>query len=295
MRYFLGRFFSLLFVSTFTLALPLQVQAEQLLLPELEGLSKEQQNRAIDLIKGVATNVLLHEAGHMLIFELSLPVIGREEEEVDTFATITMLNRRDKLFDKALMDSTTLWLLSSEAARAAGVDAPFWDEHTADEDRGYSTVCLMFGRDPEEFKAFADSIGLPEGRRENCSYEYETAVNGWDTILKNYEIRDGPHAKFEEVYEPAVSEDLRPYAEFLKDSDLLSVLQTTIAQKYKLLPGIKLRSASCGESNAFWISEKREILFCHEFIRFHASLLSTDLSRRSEQDIGTSGNVILRK
>ncbi|MGL4490242.1 MAG: DUF4344 domain-containing metallopeptidase [Rhizobiaceae bacterium] len=285
----LGKFISISAMIMSLFGFP--AKAQESLLPELAGLGSVQQKEAIAFIKGVVTAVLLHEAGHMLIHEFSLPVIGREEEEVDTFATVTLLRRKDDAFDQALMDSTIAWLLSSEAARAAGVEVPFWDDHAADEDRGYSTACLIYGREPKNFKAFADLVGLPQGRRENCSYEYETAVNGWDTILKRYESSGSTSSGFKVVYEAATSEDLRPYAEFVEEDDLFAVLETLIGQKYKLLPGITLRASSCGKSNAYWSSRRREILLCHELVRFHATLLSSKLSWSEQQETATRGNL----
>jgi hypothetical protein len=259
-----------------------QALAKERTLPEFSGLNQAQKEKAIAFIDGATTSVLFHEAGHLMVHEFSLPLIGLEEDEVDVFATTTLLQLNDKKFDQALIDTANAWFLWSEAAQAAGVEAPFWTEHSASEDRGYSTVCLMFGRDAKIFKDVADSVGLPEGRRENCAYEYETAVNAWRTILEPYKSSNVQQSNFEIVYDEPNSEDMADYAEFFRNSKLLETLETTIASKYKFIKGIKLRAASCGTANAYWDQQKREVLFCYEMTRFFASLLSSELATQSD-------------
>ena len=46
---------------------------------------------ALCFIVGNMLFVLLHEIGHVLITELGLPVLGREEDAADAYATVTIL------------------------------------------------------------------------------------------------------------------------------------------------------------------------------------------------------------
>src|SRR6476660_4158442 len=73
----------------------------------------EQQRR--DLIEFVAGNVIfatVHEVGHMLISEMALPVLGREEDAADAFAVITGLNLGNTFSDRVLTASAHGWFMS---------------------------------------------------------------------------------------------------------------------------------------------------------------------------------------
>lgn len=247
--------------------------AESGLPKEFEGLTEEQQDEAVEFMVGNAIFVLFHEAGHMLVSELGLPVLGKEEDAVDTLSAITLLEPVDETLDKALTDSADGWFLSDEVAQAAGAEYAFWDEHSLDQQRAYSMVCMMVGQDAERFKDFADQVELPQDRRDRCADDYQNALDSWNASLEDALITDGSESKFEIIYDEATGE-LAPYAELVKAADLLGVLQEGIGKRYKLEPGITLRGASCGEPNAFWDAEKRQVTFCYELAQFHAGLLA---------------------
>jgi len=58
-----------------------------------------------DRVEFVASNVIfatIHEVGHMLIAEMGLPVLGREEDAADAFATLHRPQTRRSLFRRDL-------------------------------------------------------------------------------------------------------------------------------------------------------------------------------------------------
>jgi hypothetical protein len=59
--------------------------------PRLKGLSEQQLIDRVEFVLGNTLFILLHEMGHVHFSEMKLPVLGREEDEADTFAAITML------------------------------------------------------------------------------------------------------------------------------------------------------------------------------------------------------------
>ena len=248
---------------------------------EFEGLTEVQQEEAVEFIIGNAIFVLFHEAGHMLISELGLPVLGKEEDAVDTLSAIILLEPKDETLDKALTDSADGWFLADAAAQEAGSDYAFWDEHSLDQQRAYAMVCMMVGQDAEGFKDFADSVDLPATRREKCVSEYESALESWNVLLEDALINDDSETKFDISYDDVPEGELATYAELVKASDLLGVLQEGIGKRYKLEPGIKLRAASCGEPNAFWDGEARQIIFCYELAQFHAGLLAKHFAQEA--------------
>lgn len=267
---------------TSTLLASLQANAETSLPKEFEGLTEDQQTEAVEFIFGNAIFVMFHEAGHMLVSELELPVLGKEEDAVDTLSSIILLEAKDETLDKALTDSADGWFLSDRAAQEAGNDYAFWDEHSLDQQRAYSMVCMMVGNDAQGFKEFADQVELPAERRESCADEYQSALASWTGVLAPHLITNGSASKFEIIYDDPATDDVAPYAELIKDTDLLSIIQTAIGDTYQIPEGIVIRGKSCGEPNAFWDSNTRELTFCYELAQFHAGLLAAHFAAEKE-------------
>src|SRR5437016_3311471 len=59
--------------------------------PRLRSLNERQRIERVEFVVGNTLFALLHEIGHVVIAELNLPLLGREEEAADTYATIRML------------------------------------------------------------------------------------------------------------------------------------------------------------------------------------------------------------
>ena len=57
----------------------------------LKNLSEKQQIDRVEFVVGNTLFLLLHEMVHVLIVEMRLPVLGREEDAADTFAVLAML------------------------------------------------------------------------------------------------------------------------------------------------------------------------------------------------------------
>lgn len=96
--------------------------------PALEEVEKQQ---AID---GAIAHTLLHEIGHALVFANALPVLGKEEDAVDSFATLWLLEGFDNGTQMAL-DAAWLFALEDQEVDEFH-DDDFWDEHSL----GYSTL-----------------------------------------------------------------------------------------------------------------------------------------------------------
>jgi Putative metallopeptidase len=58
--------------------------------------------------------VFLHETSHALIHEMELPVLGREEDAADAFASITMLKVGTAMSHRVLVEASKAWFLMSK-------------------------------------------------------------------------------------------------------------------------------------------------------------------------------------
>lgn len=225
--------------------------------------------------------ILFHEAGHMLISEFGLPVLGREEDAVDALSSILMLESDSDEFDKAIQDSADGWFLLDESKEEIG-DSDFLDTHALDRQRAYQIVCMMTGADAEYFKKFADSLDFPDSRREECAYEYERTKQSWFGLLQPH-LRESGKAKITVSYQPAGDEALQPFADILKEAQVLEVVADSFSEIYKLDDGIRFTGKACGEPNAYWHPEEREITFCYEMALQHVVLIDGFFERERQE------------
>lgn len=222
---------------------------------------------------------LFHEAGHMLISEFGLPVLGREEDAVDALSSILLLEADSEELDVALQDAADAWFLSDESKDSAITETDFLDTHGLDRQRAYQIVCMMTGADPEYFKQFADSIDFPQSRREECAVEYERTKASWFALLEPHYVGDGPASKMTVTYEPAGDETVEVFAGMLKEAQVLESIAESVGAKYKFNDGIKLTAKSCGVPNAFWDPNGREITYCYELAVQHIVLIDDYFKR----------------
>ncbi|MGI0493925.1 DUF4344 domain-containing metallopeptidase [Alkalinema pantanalense CENA528] len=123
--------------------------------------------------------VFFHELGHGLIDLYDLPTTGREEDAVDEFSTILLLEAGTD-GEKAVLNAAHWFALQSEQPSE---DLAFWDEHSLDLQRFYGIACLVYGKDPEKFSDLVKEGLLPEARAQRCGREYAKKSQSWDKLL----------------------------------------------------------------------------------------------------------------
>lgn len=138
------------------------------------GLSPE--DAALDAL----LHSLLHEVAHALVALHELPVVGREEDAADSLAVILLI----ELFEEGREISITaaeLFDLESQDRELSEED--FWDEHSLDAQRYYSTLCLVYGSSPTDYQELPEQLGFSSERAENCESDYQIASENWWTLL----------------------------------------------------------------------------------------------------------------
>ena len=124
----------------------------------------------------------LHELGHALVHQYQLPIIVREEDVVDSFATILLLETGE---EESVMAGIEQFDVDAEEDEELD-ELPFWGEHSLSIQRVYNIACLVYGSDPAEYADFVEDDFLPAERAEGCSEEYDQAVEGWETLLADF-------------------------------------------------------------------------------------------------------------
>lgn len=238
-----------------------------------EELTAEQVEEGQRFVINNAIFILFHEAGHMLVSELNLPVLGREEDAVDALSSVLLLGAEDEDLNTTMQDAADGWFLLDEANEDGPQEDDFMGTHGLNRQRAYAIVCMMTGANAEFFKEFADSLDFPEERRQECVFEYQRARDSWMSLLAA-NMKDGAKTKFEVTYEPAGNEDLQGFADLLKSAGALETIATVFGEGYNLKDGIKITGKACGTENAFWYAGDREITYCYEMAAFHAGLIA---------------------
>jgi hypothetical protein len=171
-------------------------------------------------VLGATRFIFYHELGHALIDIFGIPFTGREEDAVDQFSTMLLLNSND--VGAALAGANFFYKFASVTELNELV---FWDEHSLDQQRFSDIVCLVYGSDPETYdfllqrdtKGFllsSDQGYLPKERADRCYEEYKDISNSWSTLIASYvPSRDSGELAIETETAPTV--------------DVADVLETT--------------------------------------------------------------------
>lgn len=142
---------------------------------------EERIERTID----VAEYVLIHEIGHALVHQLQLPVVGREEDAVDTFATLVLIDYYENGADIVLSAADFWGFLRLERPELAESD--FADEHSLDAQRFHQTLCLIYGSDPVRYRKIAEMFQMDDRRAHMCVREYEQKREAWGRLIEQAE------------------------------------------------------------------------------------------------------------
>ncbi len=146
-------------------------------------------------IAGPIADVVMHEGAHALFEFLKTPLLGREEDAADMFATFVLLNvfRTDA---KALISGIAYSYLNDARARNF-TDLPtlenrvppsraYGGAHSTPLQRLYSVICHASGFDEAMFRDLKASSDLPAWRAGGCEDEYNQIAHAFRTLL-------GPH------------------------------------------------------------------------------------------------------
>ena len=81
--------------------------------------------------------VLLQEMAHVAITQMGLPVLGKMEDPVDTFAALRLIRVGSDFSPRVLTDAAEGWFMADRRDR--------YDEHGLNQQRAYQILCLMVG------------------------------------------------------------------------------------------------------------------------------------------------------
>lgn len=246
-------------------------------LPVSEYLANRHLNEKVRFAVSNSLYTLYHEVGHLLVDQLEWPIMGREEDVADNFATYILLNEKRRSFEQALKDSARGWQLNDLTYGGRREAADFYDEHSLDLQRAFQIVCLMVGKDRATFAITAQDWGMARERQNRCQNDYAQIESSISRLLAPY--RDvAEEADIRLTYDRP-DRDMALAYKVLRDSQLLESIAEDLKLGYGLPNPITIRGTMCGEPNAFYDSREREILFCYELIDDYFYMLDQHAAR----------------
>lgn len=232
--------------------------------PALKDLSEQGRIDRVEFVVGNTLFILLHELGHVHFSEMHLPVLGREEEEADTFATITLLKIGTSFSQRVLANASQGWFLSERRNEQTRAKPLYYDEHDLSPQRAYQIVCLMVGSDSAKFKKLADDAKMPESRQQSCKRDYSKASQSWDMVLAPYRRGpDQPATKINISYGDA-EENFQGFARAFRAIHILETVAERSASTYVWSAPFTLEMRSCDGPNAGWDDETRIVKICYQ-------------------------------
>lgn len=131
-----------------------------------------------------------HEFGHAAFDLYDAPVLGRQEDAADQFATYFLLQfggeRAHELIRGAAYAYYDYVYNKKNAPKVTLPIAAFSSDHGTPEQRFYNLVCIAYGYDSKIFAKVIELNLLPEARAKGCKYEYADLRYAIETLI-------GPH------------------------------------------------------------------------------------------------------
>lgn len=129
-------------------------------------------------------HTLFHEIGHALVSMYDLPVLGKEEDAVDGLATILLIEYFEQGEEIALSAADLFNMESGDVGEFSHED--FWDEHSLDIQRYYSTLCFVYGSSPAKYAYLKETAEFSDERADLCIDEYQNAARDWFALLEQH-------------------------------------------------------------------------------------------------------------
>ena len=143
-----------------------------------------------EAVVGQLLFTVAHEFGHAVFDLYNVPVLGRQEDAADQFATYLLLQyggeRAHRLIRGAAYAYYRYIKNLEDKTKVTLPMAAFSSDHGAPEQRFYNLICIAYGYDAKVFAAVVERGYLPETRAKVCKYEYSNLAYAIKTLI-------GPH------------------------------------------------------------------------------------------------------
>lgn len=246
---------------------------------DFTGYTKAQRAETIRFAANNSLFVLYHEMAHLLVHQMELPVLGREEDAADNVATWMLLNKRSPESDKALADAAKGWLLTGIAYGSGEYEEDFAAGHSLDKQRAYQIVCMMVGSDGRAFRPIANQYAMDGDRQDTCQWDYKL-INRSIKSLFGERPEAGRRTVVNVTYHDAGGK-LRLAADAFRSSGVFDQVAADLRENFALRRPVRFNAKRCGEANAFYDPDTIEIIFCYELMKEYMELYAAELPKAS--------------
>lgn len=263
--------------------------------PRVQKLGTADRQKLASFVLGNAIFTLSHELAHALISEFKLPVLGREEDAADTFATLAMLFVGTDLSHRVLVNTARALRLMADREKSAGQQPQYYSEHGLDLQRAYNIICLMVGSNPTAFRQVAVRADMPVDRQQTCQIDFDLAAASWVSLLESHML---PAAKPRQSFLNRLLRWRRPqaaqraqnvnvdyqhapdalagYKSALQAGAVLELVGSFADENFAFPMPITVKAASCGAPTASWDIDNRQLIFCYELLTEYVDLALSD-------------------
>jgi len=138
--------------------------------------------------KDAIEHTFYHELGHALVDLLNIPVLGKEEDAVDDFGIIMLIFTTEDGEERAISAAELFFLEGLEVEEFSSED--LMDEHSLDDQRGYRSLSLVYGSNPEKHENIAKDLKMDEDMRLMSQEMFEQQSINWLRLLEPH-LKDG--------------------------------------------------------------------------------------------------------
>ncbi|WP_255809083.1 DUF4344 domain-containing metallopeptidase [Achromobacter animicus] len=262
--------------------------------------------RIVAVYIGIMRSIFLHEFGHALIGELELPSTGAEEDAVDMYSALRIVeptiypsDNEDVNFmaREAATYAALQWYYSGMLAekRGASANSAWQDEHTGDLKRFRNMLCIMYGGNPAVFENVVKHVGFEDRTKARCTDEFNKQNRAWRHLLAPHtrvgtwtpdgqQPANAPGAPVNVVLEPSKRKIGNLFATAMSNAVTNSVKD--LGNTYVLPRPINVTFKDCGQLNAWYNPREGSITMCYELIENIAVMIS-------DIEMGTVGGEVV--
>ncbi len=209
-------------------------------------------------------HILYHEAGHAVIDQFLLPVLGQEEDAADAFATIEVMNvYEDPL--PILADSAIAQFIMADRMAGDYEIADYYGAHDLDIQRAYRVVCHAVGLDPENYLPLAEEFDLDADRIETCEDDGWLAAESWEVLLEPTFLAEGEtsdNVRTELDIDGLTAEQTA----LLLDSGVMEEFTDYLRNTFDWPRPVTVTIDICNYANAYYDPATVTISMCAEFV-----------------------------
>jgi hypothetical protein len=242
-------------------------------------------SRREEFVLGNAQFVLLHELAHLIINEKRVPILGPEEFAADYIAAMMLIRppvvpaAGYEMLLRFAVDTADGFVIAWEQSQGLAMPLPYWGSHALTVQRFSTIACLLYGSDPQRFAELPKRVEMLPARALSCPGEYAKAAHAVDWLFEAYGKAAGEPAGASMTirFEDPPTRTSQRLLGLIRDQGFVDRTLARFNDFFSLDAPATFTMRACGQPQALWLPETRELVFCYELLDAYALMgLSQD-------------------